>query len=47
MGWMKGCVGLKEPEPFETDEQPLTVRECEVVLLLGCVKDTSPAVFVP
>lgn len=44
---MKGCVGLKEPEPFEADEQPLTVRECDVVLLLGCVNETSPAVFPP
>jgi hypothetical protein len=48
IGWMKGCVGLKDPEPFDTDEHPLTVLECEVVLLLGFAeKETSLAVFAP
>ena len=45
---MKGWVGLKDPEPLDTDEQPLTVLECEVFLLLGFdEKETSLAVFVP
>jgi hypothetical protein len=44
---MKGCVGLNEPDPLEMDEQPLTVLECEVVLLRGCEKETSPADFAP
>lgn len=40
---MKGCVGLNVPEPLETEEQPLTVLVCDVVLLLECAKFTSPA----
>jgi hypothetical protein len=47
MGWMKGWVGLNDPEPLLTEEHPLTVLVCEVVLLLGCVNVTSPAVFGP
>lgn len=47
MGWMKGWVGLYDPDPLEMDEQPLTVLECDGFLLLACAKDTSPAVFVP
>ena len=47
MGWMNEGVGLKDPEPVETDEQPLTVLVCEAFLLLECEKETSPAVFVP
>jgi hypothetical protein len=43
---MKGCVGLNEPEPLETEEQPLMVLVCDVVLLLECAKFTSPADFV-
>jgi hypothetical protein len=44
---MKGCVGLKDPEPLDTDEHPLTVLECEVVLLFGFEKETSLAVLAP
>ena len=48
IGWIKGCVGLKDPEPVDTDEQPLTVLECEVVLLLEFdEKETSLAVLAP
>jgi len=47
MGWINGCVGLNEPDPLETEEQPLTVLVCDVVLLLACAKFTSPAAFVP
>jgi len=48
MGWMNEGVGLKDPEPVEPEEQPLTVLEWpEVVLLLECENETSPAVFVP